>query len=66
MATCKALVNSMPNRVKAVLENNGVHTFHLEVYSFLWPEVWTLMAVCGVILRGQKMYTILYTHYFTL
>ncbi len=23
VATCEALVNSMPNRVKAVLENNG-------------------------------------------
>ncbi len=26
MATCDALVNSMPKRVKAVLENNGGHT----------------------------------------
>ncbi len=26
VATCEALVNSMPKRVKAVLENNGVHT----------------------------------------
>ncbi len=25
-ATCEALVNSMPKRVKAVLENNGGHT----------------------------------------
>ncbi len=25
-ATCEALVNSMPKRVKAVLENNGDHT----------------------------------------
>ncbi len=24
--TCEALVNSMPKRVKAVLENNGGHT----------------------------------------
>ncbi len=24
--TCTALVNSMPKRVKAVLENNGGHT----------------------------------------
>ncbi len=31
VATCEALVNSMPKRVKAVLENNGGHTkyFHL-------------------------------------
>ncbi len=47
--TCEALVNSMTNRVKAVLENNGWHTkywhwaqfghFHLGVYSLLWPAV---------------------------
>ncbi len=26
LATCEALVNSMPKRVKAVLGNNGGHT----------------------------------------
>ncbi len=26
VATCEALVNPMPKRVKAVLENNGGHT----------------------------------------
>ncbi len=26
VAICEALVNSMPKRVKAVLENNGAHT----------------------------------------
>ncbi len=26
VATCEVLVNSMPKRVKAVLENNGGHT----------------------------------------
>ncbi len=26
VSTCEALVNSMPKRVKAVLENNGGHT----------------------------------------
>ncbi len=26
VATCEALVNSMPKRVKEVLENNGGHT----------------------------------------
>ncbi len=57
VVTCEALVNSMPKRVKAVLENNGGHTkiltlwvqfgyFHLGVYSLLWPAVSTLMAVC--------------------
>ncbi len=49
VATCEALVNSMPKRVKAVLENNGGHTighlwaqfghFHSRVYSLLWPAV---------------------------
>ncbi len=49
VATCEALVNSMPKRVKAVLENNSGHTkltlwaqfghFHLGVYSLLWPAV---------------------------
>ncbi len=28
VATCEALVNSIPKRVKAVLENNGGHTKH--------------------------------------
>jgi len=41
--TCEALVNSMPKRVKAVLENNGGHTkfghFHLGVYLLLCPAV---------------------------
>ncbi len=39
VATCEALVNSMPKRVKAVLENNGILTiwaqfghFHLGLY----------------------------------
>ncbi len=50
MATCEALVNSMPKSVKTVLENNGGHKkililwdqfghFHLGVYSLLWPAV---------------------------
>ncbi len=50
VATCEALVNFMPKRVKAVLENNGGHTkiltlwaqfrhFCLGVYSLLWPAV---------------------------
>ncbi len=26
VATCEALVNSMPKRIKAVLKNNGDHT----------------------------------------
>ncbi len=49
LATCEALVNSMPKRVKAVMENNGGHKimtlwpqighFHLGMYSLLWPAV---------------------------
>ncbi len=49
VGTCEALVNSMPKKVKAVLENNGGHKiltcwaqfghFHLGVYSLLWPAV---------------------------
>ncbi len=45
VTTCEALVNSMPKRVKAVLENNGGHTtylhfghFYLGVYSLLRPS----------------------------
>jgi hypothetical protein len=48
--TCEALVNSMPKRVKAVLENDGwphkiltiwaqFRHFHLGVYSLLLPAV---------------------------
>ncbi len=36
MATCEALVNSMPKRLKAVLENNGGHI----KYDTLGP-IWT-------------------------
>ncbi len=49
VATCEALVNSMPKRVKTVLENNGGHKiltllgqfghFHSGVNSLLWPAV---------------------------
>ncbi len=48
VATCEALVNSMPKRVKPVLENNGGQIlklraqfghFHLGVDSLLWPAV---------------------------
>ncbi len=33
--------------------------FHLGVYSLLWPAIYTLMAVCWVILRGQQIYTVI-------
>ncbi len=49
VATCEALVNSMPKRVKAVMGKNGGNTkywhwaqfghFPLGVYSLLWPAV---------------------------
>ncbi len=49
VATCEALVNSMPERVKAVLKimvaTQNIDTlaqfghFHLGVYSLLWPAV---------------------------
>ncbi len=35
VATCEALVNSMPKRVKAVLENNGGHT----IYWYFGPNL---------------------------
>ncbi len=41
VATCEALVNSMPKRVKAVLENNGGHTKYwhfgpnLDIFTFV-------------------------------
>ncbi len=35
VATCEALVNFMPKRVKAVLENNGGHT----KYWHFWPNL---------------------------
>ncbi len=49
VATCEALVNSMPKRVKAVLEImvatqnidtlGPIWTFSVRVYSLLWPAV---------------------------
>ena len=35
VATCEALVNSMPKRVKAVLENNGGHT-NIDTLGPIW------------------------------
>ncbi len=46
METCEALVNSMPKRVKAVLENNGCHTKkrqfgpNLDIFiQGVWPVI---------------------------
>ncbi len=38
MATCEALVNSMPTRVNAVLENNGSHTIKkcIDTLGTIW------------------------------
>ncbi len=47
--TCAALVNSMPRRIKAVLDNNGAPTKYfctLRVYSFLFLVIWTIMVIC--------------------
>ncbi len=43
MATCEALVNSMPKIVNAVLKKLTLWAqfghFHLGMYSLLWPAV---------------------------
>ncbi len=50
VATCEALVNSMPKRVKTMLENNGGHTkywhsgpnldiFHLEIIHYVLNQI---------------------------
>ncbi len=47
VATCEALVNSMPKRVKAVLENNGGHTNILTLWAqfgHFHSKLWTLVA----------------------
>ncbi len=75
VATCEALVNSMPKRVKTVLENYGGHRkyshfghFHLGVYLLLWRSG---LDINGCVLSyfeetaNLQLYK-LYTHYFTL
>ncbi len=47
VATCEALVNSMPKSVKAVLENNGGHTKILTLWAqfgHFHSKLWTLVA----------------------
>ncbi len=61
--TCAALVNSIPRRIKALLDNNGAptkywhfgHSFdvHLGCTHFLLPVIWTITVICWVIFRGQ-------------
>ncbi len=73
VATCEALVNSMPKRVKAVLENNGGHTKYLHFLPNL--DIFTFVASgldingCVELFWGDRKCTLLYklyTHYFTL
>ncbi len=62
-AGCVALVNSMPRRIKAVLDNNDalqnvdtldtVLTCSLRVCSVLLPVIWTIMVICWVLFRRQ-------------
>ena len=44
VATCEALVNSMPRRVKAVLDNNGGHTKY-------WQLTWCML-ILTTFLKG--------------
>ncbi len=72
--TCEALVNSLPKRVKAVLENNGGHTKYwhfgpnLDIFTNECSHFcgqW----LCVELLWGDSKCTLLYklyTHYFTL
>ncbi len=54
VATCEALVNSMPKRVKAVLENNGGHTLG-PIWTYSFRGVLTFVAsgldINGCVLR---------------
>ncbi len=67
VTTCEALVNSMPKKVMAVLENNGGHTKYWPNWTFLLRGVLTFVAsglenngcVCWVILMGQQIYTVI-------
>ena len=49
MATCEALVNATPKRVKAVLENNGGHT---NIHT-LGP-IWTFSLIRVVLTFGAS------------
>ncbi len=52
VATCEALVNSMPKRVKAVLENNGGHTkyWHFTPNFDIFPFVASGLDINGYVL----------------
>jgi hypothetical protein len=55
VATCETLVNSMPKRVKAVLENDSGHTKILTLWTFSLRCVLTFVAsgldINGCVLR---------------
>ncbi len=59
VATCEALVNSMPKRVKAcwkiMVATQNIDTLGC---THFW-RLYTLMAECWVILRGQQIYTVI-------
>ncbi len=52
VATCEAVVNSMPKRVKAVLENNGGHTKYwhfgpnLDIFTWVYSYIIYMCGVC--------------------
>ncbi len=52
VASCEALVNSMPKRVKAVLENNGGHT----KYWHFWPNLDIFTCVLTFVVSGLDIY----------
>ncbi len=74
VATCEALVNSMPKRVKTVLENNGGHTKYWYFGSDLDISTVLTLDINDNVLSyfegkaNWQCYTscTLYTHYFTL
>ncbi len=63
VATCAALMNSMPKRVKVVLENNGGHTKYWHfgpIWTFSLRGVLTFVASgLDVHLKGQQIYTVI-------
>ncbi len=78
MATCEALVNTMPRRVKVVLENI-VATQNIDTLGPIWTfslrgvltSVASGLDINGVLsyFEGDNKFTLLYklcTHYFTL
>ncbi len=71
VATCEALVNSMPKRIKVVLENNGAHTNYWHFWTNLTFSLRGVLVasdlnINGCVLRyfeGDSKLTILYKLY---